>query len=443
MEKLTSGTVIHRLRAELLARDDGNIGTNQGADYRTLREYNHLLVLNSVRLQGPIARVAIAQQTGLSKTTVSSIIDQLLQDGLVAEGDFVDAAATGGRRPILVQFAAQLGYILGAEVSYTSVTIVATNLAGEVKGVHTEPFDLTASPANCVARLAAAIRIFMAKDAMEWEDVLGIGVGIAAPLDLKTHALLYPPGEHSWEGVDVTAVLTQEFGVPAFVDNNANLAALSEARYGVAQTLADFVYIFVGQGIGSGLMLNRQVYRGAQGAAGEIGHLHLADDGPLCVCGKRGCLETVADNDAIIDDATQGLTLQQMNKRARPGLLANQDDVDINDVLHAAEAGDIAAILALQRAGRYLGMAVATLVTVLNPSAVIIDGNVVRSGRYVIDALREETVRRVLPTVWPATQIMVGQLGDLAVALGAASMVIDAAFAPTTQIAVTEYSPPT
>ncbi len=422
-----------------MARDNGRDALLQGADFRTLREYNHLLVLNSVRLQGPAARVSLAQQTGLSKTTVSSIIDQLLQDELVTEGDFIDAAATGGRRPILVQFNEDIGLVLGIEVGYSTLTLITTNLAGQVKSVWNEPFDFTTPPATCLAMLSAAIRIFMARAELQWDQILGIGIGITAPVNARTHSLLYPPGEHSWDGVDIAAVISQQFQVPVHVDNNANLAALSEGRYGVGKPFSDFVYISIGRGIGGGLIRNQQIYRGALGAAGEIGHLQLVENGPLCICGKRGCLDTLADNAAIIEDATQGKSLARVAPRAHVSpSLANIDEPDINDIIHAAETGEMSARLALQQAGRYIGAAVAMVINLLNPEVVILDGPTVRTGRYLMDAVQEESARHSLPAIWPATKIIPGQLGDLAVPLGAATVVIDAAFSMTPATTLSE-----
>ncbi len=423
-------TVVERLRAELMARETGKDAASQGVDSRNLREYNHLLVLYSVRLQGPLARVSIAQQTGLSKTTVSTIIEQLLQNGLVSEGDFIDAAATGGRRPILVHFNNDTALIMGIEITYSTLTLITTNLGGEVRSVYTEPFDLTSTPANSLAMLGAAVRIFMAKSNLTWEHILGIGVGIAAPLDSRTHTLMYPPGTYSWDGIDIVASLVKQFQVPVYVDNNANLAALSEARYGVAKDYHDFAYISIGQGIGCGLIHEQAIYHGMMGGAGEIGHFAIVDAGPQCICGKRGCLETLANNEAIVADVSQGISLARVAPRARVApQLADRDDLDINDVLHAAEAGDLGARLALQSAGRAIGMAVGAIITLLNPEVVILDGATVRMGRYLLDAVQETAARQAMPANWAATHIITGQLGDLAVPLGAATLVIDAAFA--------------
>ncbi len=421
-----------RLKEELLSRDNGKDAPAQGADHHTLREHNHLLVLNCVRRQGPIARVAIAQLTGLSKTTVSSIIDDLLQAGLVTEGDLLDASPIGGRRAILVNFNADVGIILGVEVSRSRIVLAATNLNGEIKRIQTVLSEITNNPAVSISILATSIRVFVAKSGLSWEQVIGIGIGMPTTIDSQSQMVIRTPAMPGWEGVDLPSMLVNEFQVPVFIDNNANLGALSEGRYGVGKGIGDFIYVHVGTGIGSGIISNYQILRGALGTAGEIGHTRIVENGILCECGNDGCLETVADERAIIKDASLGISL-----RAQPGInrhvtsaLAKYDEVDINDVIHAADAGDLASRLALQEAGKYLGRAVATLINLLNPAAIILDGQVVRSSQILFDALLASAARSTLHAVWPKTQITIGQLGDLAIALGAATLVIDAAFTP-------------
>lgn len=427
--------IAQRLRAEMLSRENGKDASTPGADGRTIREYNHLLVLNSVRLQGPIARVAISQQTGLSKTTVSSIIDELLADTLVTEGDYVESAPTGGRRAILVNFNADAGIVLGVDVGRTSITLVATNLAGEIKTFHTETFDITADPAACIPIIVASIRIFLAKAALSWDQIVGIGVGMPGTIDFSTHTFMRPPTLEGWDGVDLPSILVNEFRVPSFIDNDANLGALGEGRYGIGKGNGDFVYVRIGTGIGCGLIRNQQVYRGASGLAGELGHIQIEDGGTLCACGNQGCLERYVDDDAIIGDAIHGHSLRKSPLAPRvipPSPLARFDEVDLNDVIHAASAGDLASRAALQAAGRRMGVALSTLINLLNPEAVVLEGEAVHSSPLFLEALTESALRGTLPMLWPRTPLHVGRLGDLAIALGAATLVIDAAFLPLT-----------
>ena len=423
---------ILRIKEELLSRDNGKDVLTQGADHHTLREHNHLLVLNCVRHQGPIARVAIAQLTGLSKTTVSSIIDDLLLAGLVSEGDLLDASPIGGRRAILVNFNADVGIILGVEVSRTRITLAATNLNGELKRIQTVLSEITNTPAVSISILVTSIRVFLAQSGLAWEQVIGIGIGMPTTIDAQKQTVIRTPAMPGWEDVDLPNILFNEFQVPVFLDNNANLGALSEGRYGVGKHISDFIYVNVGRGIGSGIMSNHQILRGALGAAGEIGHIRVKDEGLRCECGNDGCLETVADERAIIADASQGVSLNSLARATRQisSVLARYDEVDINDVIHAADAGDLASRLALQTAGNHLGRAIAILINVLNPAAIILDGTVVRSSQIVFGALQAAAARSTQKAIWSQTHILLGQLGDLTVALGAATLVIDAAFAP-------------
>jgi predicted NBD/HSP70 family sugar kinase len=433
MELPTLNQTIQHIKEELLSRDNGKEAPAQGADFHTLREHNHLLVLNCVRHQGPIARVAIAQQTGLSKTTVSSIIDELLQDGLVSEGDLLDSSPIGGRRAILVNFNADVGIILGVEVSRTRITIAATNLNGEIKRIQTVLSEITHNPAISLPIILTSIRVFVAKSGLSWDQIIGIGIGMPATIDTQNQ-MLRLPAMQGWGNIDLPAILMNEFQIPAFIDNNANLGALSEGRYGIGKGISDFIYVNIGMGIGSGIIRNYQIIRGSFGTAGEIGHIRSVDDGPPCDCGNYGCLETVADERAIIEDACQGRTLQLKSnvprQHAGSSILARYEEVDINDVIHAADSGDLASKAALQEAGKYLGVAISTLINLFNPEAIILDGNIVRSTHILMDALNESAAKSTLQTVWPKTKILIGQLGDLAVALGAATLIIDAAFAP-------------
>lgn len=422
---------IHRLREDMLSRDLARDTPSQGADYRTMRGYNHLLVLNCIRLQGPVARVAIAQQTGLSKTTVSSIIDQLLQDELVIEGDFLDSSSTGGRRAILVHFHSDLALILGIDVGYSHLTLVATNLNGEVKTVHIEAFDLTKPYAACMSLLFSSIRVFLAKSDIELDHVVGIGIGMPGSIDVRTRTFIRPPKAQGWENVDIPALFMEEFHIPTYIDTNANLGALSEGRYGVGKGISEFAYVSIGSEIGCGQVRNWQIFHGSNGAAGEMGHIHVEDGGPVCVCGRQGCLETFANSQAIIDDACQGHSLARLSVRQRTTpMLAQYDEVDMNDVIHAASAGDMAARTALAAAGHRIGTAIATLILLVNPQAIILDGYVIRLGHFLLSALKETAEKKTIPAIWAKTDILIGQMGDLAVALGAATLVIDAAFSP-------------
>lgn len=419
-----SHTVKHLVR-QMRARSNGGrdvgatTGATRGAGLRTMRELNRGLVLNCIRTEGPLARVAIAERTRLSRTTVGSIVDALLKDGLIREGELLSAARSGGRKATLVHFNAAAGVVLGVDLGRTHLTIIAANLAAEPLARQSGPLDTDAGPAVCLPRVADALRCFAAAHGIGWETVVGVGLGIPGPMDGALRTLVAPPRMPGWDRVDVRAALRRALRVPVYLDNDANMGALGESRFGAGRGVADFAYVKVGTGIGCGLVVNGAVYRGSQGFAGELGHLTLDVDGPLCDCGNRGCLEAVAGAGAIVRAAL-----------GDAGRDAASADVDVADIVRAALAGDMASREAIARAGERIGVALAGLVNLVNPSLILLDGGVARAGELLIAPVRAAIAARSLAAASASARIEPAELGESAIALGAVALVLDAAFAP-------------
>ena len=404
----------------------------QGADIHRVRAFNRSLMLSYVREHGPISRVRLAQHLGLSRTTISSIMDVLLHEGMVREGHFLNPTPKGGRRAILVHFNADVGRVLGIDIGRTHLTMILTNLAAEVVSQRSVGFATERGPHICLPILLSEIRTFVEAAVVQWEDIIGIGVGIPGPLSKDSHRLLSPPHMPGWDNVDIWDIFQQAFHKPVSIDNDANMGALSESRSGSGRGCKDLAYVKIGTGIGCGLLFDSHIYRGHQGSAGELGHLSIDENGPLCVCGNRGCLETLAAAQAIVEDARQGTALAQKQM----GMVSEQtphahahDFIDIADVVEAAQRGDRASIAALERAGERIGLALAGLVNLFNPEAIVIDGGVARAGEILLTPLRRVVGSASLPAAWNGTRLLTGELGHTAIALGAALMVLDTAFA--------------
>ncbi|HEX7733975.1 MAG TPA: ROK family transcriptional regulator [Ktedonobacteraceae bacterium] len=416
--------------------------TAQGADIHQIREFNRLLVLNYVRVYGPVSRVMLAQRLGLSRTTVSSIIDTLLQEGFVREGHFLDAAPRGGRRAILVHFNADAGRILGIDVGRTHLTMLLTDLTPSIVARRSVSFDTNRGPDVCLPILISEIRTFVEASATSWEAIAGIGLGIPGPLSGDLHRLSSPPHMPGWDDVDIWALLHAAFRKPLYIDNDANMGALGESRCGAGRGDANMAYVKIGTGIGGGLILNGRIYRGHRGSAGELGHLTIDENGPHCVCGGRGCLETLAGARAIVADAEQGLSLA-CKRAALPGdestlrQGAQRVFADITDVTAAAQKGDAACIAALERAGERIALALAGLVNLVNPASIILDGGVAHAGEILLNSIRRVVSSSSLPAAWKGTRLLLGELGSTAIALGAALTVLDAAFDPHTHALAT------
>jgi len=434
-----SRTAQHLVR-ELRSRERAQRGDRapmRGFGIHTIREFNRLLVLNSVLDFGPIARVAIAQRTGLSRTTVSSIVDALIAEGFIREGSMLSAAPSGGRRAIELHFNAEAGCVIGIAMGRTHLSFLATNLAADIFARSLIPFSTVEGPDASLPVLVARLREFVESAGIDWKRVIGIGVGVPSPLDAQLEMLVSPPRMPGWSGVNIRHWLQRELNVPIYLDNDANMGALGECRYGAGRNIPDLAYINIGSGIGGGLVLNGHVYRGASGSAGEIGHVTLDEEGPVCDCGNIGCLEALAGTRAIIDDARTGRSLAHIaalrgeDTAALPApALRDMEGAEFDDVTAAARSGDQAAYSALQHAGERIGIAVATLINLFNPSVVLVDGRYTSAGELLLEPLRRTAAERSLPVAWARTRIQLGALAQDAIGLGAVAAVLDAAFRP-------------
>jgi Transcriptional regulator/sugar kinase len=413
----------------------------RGADLHSIREFNRLLILNYLREHGPAARVVIARHLGLSRTTISSIIDILMDEGLVYEGQRLEAAPQGGRRATLVHFEEDAGQVIGVDIGRGHLTVIIANLAATITAQKTLPFNTSQGAKRCIQQVIEQIRLFASETELSWNRVIGIGIAIPGPLDITCHRVNKAPHMPGWEQIDLWQLLQQEFHIPIWIDRDANMGAIGEYRGGAGRDHANLAYIKIGTGIGSGLLLNGCIYRGHSGSAGEVGHLTLQEQGALCSCGNRGCLETIAAVPVIIADAEQGYSLAQRRSNAKGSIdpveqryqvVQVQPKENIAAVLQAARAGEAASLAALEQAGTHIGIALAGLINIFNPSAIIIDSSIARPGEIFLQALERSAAASCLPSAWEGTQILTGSLGLLSVALGAIYTVIDATFTHAT-----------
>lgn len=288
--------------------------------------------------------------------------------------------------------------------------------------------------------------------------MIGIRLGIPGPLSADLHRLNSPPHMPGWNNIDIWETLQAAFNKPLYIDNDANMGALGESRGGAGRGSSDMAYVKIGTGIGAGLILNGRIYRGHRGSAGELGHITIDENGPFCVCGNRGCLETLAAAHAIVADAQHGVSLahkldahdmvshphvekesqnlQGAERRqlivsattSAVSMLSNRSTIDIADVIEAAQHGDAASSAALEHAGERIGRALAGLVNLFNPEVIVIDGGVARAGDLLLTPLKRVASSTSLPAAWNGARILPGSLAGAAIALGAAITVLDAAF---------------
>lgn len=385
-----------------------------------------VVLLDLVRHGRAQTRPELARRSGLGRTVVSARLGRLLDAGLVTEGEL--GPSTGGRAPRELRLRAEAGVLLVAEVGATGFAVGVTDLDGTLLADRHRGWDIDAGPAVTLTRVADdldALRGRAAASAPIW----GVGVGLPGPVEFASGRPVAPPIMPGWDGHPVREELAARFDAPVWVDNDVNVMALGERRHGIARTVDDLLYVKIGTGIGAGLVTGGRLQRGAQGAAGDLGHTAVHEDsGIVCRCGNRGCLEALAGGGALARDA---LTLARGGHSDRLATrLAASGELTARDVVDAADDGDQEARRMLRHAGTLIGTTLSVAVNLVNPAMVLLGGRVGASSDLVLAAVRDVVYRRSLPLATRELRIEPSPLSGRAGLLGAAAMVVDELFAP-------------
>jgi predicted NBD/HSP70 family sugar kinase len=362
-------------------------------------------VLRLIWRERRISRAAIARRATLSRSTVSEVVSEILPTGLVAESGL--GKSRGGRRPVLLEFQDDACVILGIEMGASHAAAALTDLRGNVLVWEVREHPVRTDPVGTRALIGELAAACLKDGARERRPLVGIGVAIPSPFDPAHPDQLSTIVLPAWEGRLGLEGLSERFGVPLMVDNDANLGALAEHWWGAGRGVGDFAYIKLATGIGSGHIIRGEIYRGATGVAGEIGHTAIDPSGKPCICGLRGCLVTMIGTPALLERAG--------------------DSFNIHDLEDAALNGDQVALQVAQEAAGHLGTVVAGLLNLLNPSMVVVGGDLVGLGELLLVPLRETALSRTLVSSVKAAEIRASELGPRSVAIGAATLVLKAA----------------
>ncbi len=383
-------------------------------------------VLDEVRLGHSQSRSDLVARTGLSRSVVAQRVAELLDRGLVVEGD--PGPSTGGRPPRQLTFRADAGHVLVADLGASSIDVAVTTLDGRILGHHDEPASIADGPEVALGRVEELFGQLLSTTRGLPGRIWGIGIGVPGPVEYGTGRPISPPIMPGWDGYPVRERFAHRYDAPVWVDNDVNVLALGEWRSGIGAGYDNVVVVKVGTGIGAGIIADGRLHRGAQGSAGDVGHIQVSEDrAVVCRCGNIGCLEAMAGGGAIARDgeaaARDGRSLRLREALDRRGA------VTAEDVARAASFGDPVAVELLQAAGHRIGLMLAGVVNFFNPSLVIIGGGVAQSGDVLLAAIREAVYARSLPLATRDLLIRRSSLGGLAGVIGASSLVVDQLFA--------------
>lgn len=407
--------------------------TKHTSDQAFLREANLSAVLRLIQAQAPISRSQLAVLTGLNKSTVSSLVDELLERRLVHE--IGQNSATGTGRPAtLLEINPFAGYIIGVELGVDFVSVGIADFRGNLVWQRREDADPLQGQD---IMLEQTLRI--AKEAMTTGKKKGfrfLGLGLATPgtVDLKEGVLVFAPNLH-WRNVQFRKFFSEGTKLKVLIENDANAATIGEHLFGGARFTRDFIFVFAGVGIGGGLFLNGKLYRGRNGYAGEIGHSPIMADHSQtpCHCGNRGCWETYANQFSIIQRIQARLEVKRNS--IIPKLMSEQNaPLSIPLIKQAADAGDMEAIASFAEAGRAMGQGFAGLINIFNPEKIILGGPLSLAGDYLLPAIREIIPHHTLPEIDQQAEVILSSFGPDASLIGAIAIVVDDVLTNPTQV---------
>jgi glucokinase-like ROK family protein len=382
---------------------------------QNVKNINKSTILDLIRFStGGISRVELARRMGLTRAAVTTIVNDLMATGIIREAG--DIHISSGRPPVELEIDPTCGFVAGIDFGASHLTILIADLGAHILEENEIPLDIQEGPKFCLDKADALLHELLAKAGRELKDILAIGVGVPGPIVSDAGVVLAPPIMPGWDRFPICDTLEKMWGCPVSLSNDSELGALGEWAAGAGRGEQNLAYIKIGTGIGAGLLLDGRIYRGVTGSAGEIGHLTIEENGPLCACGNHGCLEAIAGGRAI---ARQAQEVARNGQRTQLANIKPIESISARNVSSAARQGDLMAQQILSRAGTYLGIAIAGVVNMFNPGMVIIGGGVAQSGDILLEPIRLAVQRRSLPAATRAVRITTAMLGRQSSGMGA------------------------
>jgi glucokinase-like ROK family protein len=382
----------------------------------------HLRLLRLLRDNGAVSRAELADRLEMPRPRLLAELDRLVSLGYVAEAGL--AASRGGRRSTLVEPSPGLRFA-AVDLGATSIDVEVVNGRLEPVAAYAEPAEIRSGPKAILQRVNELL--LKAKADGAYRKLDAVGIGVPGPVSFRDGVPVSPPIMPGWDRFPVRELLAREHGCPAVVDNDVNIMAIGERHGGVAHSVDDFLFVKIGTGVGCGIYLTGEVYRGTDGCAGDIGHIQVDSHGPMCSCGNVGCLEALFSGAALAKDATVAA-----RSGASPALaerLAVAGVVTALDVAEGAAEGDVTCIRLIRDGGRRVGGVLAGLVSFANPSMIVIGGGLAQLGHILLAEIRSVVYRRSLPLATGNLPVVLSELGPRAGVTGAAVLASDMAFA--------------
>ncbi|WP_307272535.1 xylose repressor [Peribacillus sp. V2I11] len=373
------------------------------ADQALVKKMNQKLILNEILKNSPISRATLSEITGLNKSTVSSQVNTLLEKDFIFE--IGAGQSRGGRRPVMLIFNKNAGYSIGIDIGVDYLNGILTDLEGNI--ILEKASDLSSPSAGEVKEiLFALIHDFISHMPDSPYGLVGIGICVPGLVDSNQKIIFMP--NLDWYIEDLQLLIESEFNVPVFVENEANAGACGEKVFGVTKNFENIIYISINVGIGVGIIINNELYKGVNGFSGEMGHMTIDFNGPKCSCGNRGCWELYASEKALLDS----FSIDEKNMLRK-------------EIVERANKNDVAVLNALQNFGFYVSIGLTNILNTFDAQAIILRNNIIESHPIVLNTIKNEVSSRVHPHLESTCELLPSSLGRNAPALGAVSIVIE------------------
>ena len=385
------------------------MATTGSGSLSSLREFNRLRIVDFLRTNGTASRAELARRTGLSRSTVSTLVADLQRRALVVEraGQFAGEGQPG-RPAALLELDPKAAAAVGVDFDHDKIRVAVSDLSRSVLAEETAAHDVDHDAQGALAIAAELVEQVLEQAGVDRDRLLGVGVALAGPIDHDKGALHPSDVLPGWANVDAAGELEHRLETPAYVDNDANLGALAEVTLGAGRNARFAAYVSISSGIGAGIVVDGRPYHGHRGTAGEIGHVVVDPQGPICRCGNRGCLETLASGPALL----------KLVQDSRDG------ELSVREMIELARDGDAGCRRAIADAGQVVGRVVAGLVNLFSPEMVVVGGDLGEAGDLLLDPLREAVRNNALPAAAEDLKVVAGELGERANLLGALALVL-------------------
>lgn len=392
--------------------------------FELMKQLNVSAVLKVIRDNGSLSRADVAKITGLTPASVTNITKMLIEDEYLVECKV--GQSSGGRPPIMLELNPNARYVIGISIGVGMIDVVITNLSAEIIlkksiEINEERYDYD----FVFKELVKLINEVIECSKIEKEKILGAGVALHGIVNARTGMSIYSP-YYGWKEINIKEALENELNLGVYVDNDVRAMALGESWFGITKDISNFVTLNISNGIGAGIIINNKPYYGVDFSAGEIGHIVVEGDGDKCNCGNYGCLETVASNNNITKKAIK--LIKQGTNSVLKELKADINQLTIEDISEVAKLEDELAISIIKEAARYIGIAITNLINILNPTSIVVVGEIFENTFYAIETLNEIVKNRGMKLSSENVRIIKSMLGRDAAVVGATTLVIQEIF---------------